>query len=90
MKTVQARTSEIQRLQKTLETDPLTELPAVSACQVCCPSPQPIAEMPGRSGLPGCCGLVADLIATETGHTGRYQSPAFSSLPIFDVSRGGR
>ena len=67
----------------------LTELPDVSAAQVGRPSQQPIAEMPGRFGLPGCCSLVARLIATETGHTGLNQSPAVSSLPILDVSRGG-
>jgi len=32
--------------------------------------------------------FVVSLIATETGHTGRNQSAAFSSLPIFNVSRG--
>jgi len=31
--------------------------------------------------------LAVGLIAAETGHTGLNQSPAFSSLPIFDVSR---
>jgi hypothetical protein len=71
------------------KTDLLTELPDVSAAQVGRPSQQSIAEMSGRSGLPGCCSLVTSLIATETGHTRRNQSPAFSSLPIFDLSRGG-
>jgi hypothetical protein len=32
---------------------------------------------------------VAALIATETGHTVLNHPPSFSSLPIFDVSRGG-
>jgi hypothetical protein len=52
-----------------LKNDLLTELLDVSAAQVGRPSQQSIAEMSGRSGLPGCCSLVASLIATETGHT---------------------
>jgi len=48
-----------------------------------------IAEMSGISESPGSCGVVAGLIPTETGHTRRNQSPAFSSLPIFDVSCSG-
>jgi hypothetical protein len=71
------------------KTDLLTELPDVSAAQAGRLSQWSITEMPGRSGLPGYCSLVASPITTETGHTRRYQSPAFSSLPIFDVSRGG-
>jgi hypothetical protein len=67
--------------------DLLTELPDVSAAQARCLSQQLIAGMSGRSGLPGWCSLVASPIVTETGHTGLNQSPAFSSLPIFDVSR---
>ena len=88
MKTVQARTSEIQRLGKALESAPLTELRSVSAAQIGCPSQESIVEMSGRSGLPGHYSLGANLIATETGHTGGNPSPGFSSLPIFDVSRG--
>ena len=65
------------------KTDPLTELSDVSAAQVGRPSRWSITEMPGRSGLPGCCSLVASPTITETGHTRRNQSPAFSSLPIF-------
>jgi transposase len=38
---------------------------------------------------PGCFGLAASPIGTETGHTGLNQSPAFSSMPIFDISRYG-
>ena len=72
-----------------LKNDLLTELPDVSAAQAGRLSQWSITEMPGRSGLPGYCSLVASPITTETGHTRRYQSPAFSSLPIFDVSRGG-
>ena len=45
-----------------------------------------IAEMSGISESPGSCGVVAGLIPAETGHTRHNQSPAFSSLPIFDVS----
>jgi hypothetical protein len=71
------------------KTDPLTELSDVSAAQVGRPSRWSITEMPGRSGLPGCCSPVASPTTTETGHTRRNLSPAFSSLPIFDVSRGG-
>ena len=71
------------------KSDLLTELPDVSAAQAGRLSQWSITEMPGRSGLPGYCSLVASPITTETGHTRRYQSPAFSSLPIFDVSRGG-
>ncbi len=70
-----------------LKNDLLTELPDVSAAQAGRRSQWSIAEMPGRSGLPGCCSLVASPIVTETGHTGINQSPAFSSLPISDVSR---
>ncbi len=73
-----------------VKNDLLTELPDVFAAQIGCPSLQSIAEMSGRSGLPGCCSLVASLIGTETGHTARNQSASFSSLPIFDVSRGRR
>jgi hypothetical protein len=71
------------------KTDLLTELLDVSAAQVGRPSLQSIAEMSGRSGSPGCCSPVASLITTETGHTELNQSAAFSSLPIFDVSRSG-
>jgi hypothetical protein len=70
-----------------VKNDLLTELPDVSAAQARCLSQQLIAGMSGRSGLPGWCSLVASPIVTETGHTGLNQSPAFSSLPIFDVSR---
>jgi len=69
------------------KSDPLTELRDVFAAQAGCASQQPIAEMSATSESPGCCGLSAGPIATETGHTELNQSPAFSSLPIFDVSR---
>ncbi len=69
-----------------LKNELLTELPDASAAQAC-PSQRPIAEMPGRSGLPGCCSLAASPITTETGHTGLNQLPAFSLVPVFDVSR---
>ena len=39
-----------------------------------------------RSASAGRRSLAANLIAAETGHTGLNQSPAFSSLPIFDIS----
>jgi hypothetical protein len=70
-----------------VKNDPLTELRVVFAAQAGCASQQPIAEMSATSESPGCCGLSAGPIATETGHTGLNQSPAFSSLPIFDVNR---
>jgi hypothetical protein len=70
-----------------LKNDPLTELPDVSAAQVGCASHQPVIEMSERSGSPGCCSLAARPIATETRHTRLNRSAAFSSLPIFGVSR---
>jgi hypothetical protein len=75
--------SQVKALPGRPKTDPLTELSDVSAAQVGRPSRWSITEMPGRSGLPGCCSLVASPTITETGHTRRNQSPAFSSLPIF-------
>ncbi len=78
---VNART--VKNVPGRAKTDPLTELSDVSAAQVGRPSRWSITEMPGRSGLPGCCSLVASPTITETGHTRRNQSPAFSSLPIF-------
>jgi len=68
------------------KTDLLTELWGVSAAQLGFPSQESIGELSGRSGLPGLCGLVARLIATDTGHTVRNQAPAFSSPPILGVS----
>jgi hypothetical protein len=82
---LQARVEHLER--RAGRDDLLTELRSVSAAQVGCPLQESIAEMSERSGLPGHCSLVASLIPIETGHTGRNQSPAFSSLPIFDVSR---
>jgi hypothetical protein len=32
---------------------------------------------------------IASLIAAETGHTALNHLHSFSSLPIFDISRGG-
>jgi hypothetical protein len=75
--------------QRHAKTDLLTELSDVSAAQTRGFSQWSIAEMLGGSGLPGCRGLVASPIVAETGHTRRNHSPAFSSLPIFDVSRSG-
>jgi hypothetical protein len=71
------------------KTDPLTELADVSAAQTRRTSQQPIGGMSGRSESPGHRGFVASPIATETGHTGLNQSATFSSLPLFDVRRGG-
>src|SRR5579863_3682592 len=51
MKTVQARTSEIQRLGKALESDLLTELPDVSAVQEAWASLRPIVGLSQRSRL---------------------------------------
>jgi len=69
------------------KSDPLTELPGVFAAHARCASQQPIAGMPERSESSGRRGPVVSPIATETGHTRVNRSPAFSSLPIFDVSR---
>ena len=84
---VQERTRCWQRLEKLLEGDPLTELLDVSAAQAGCSSEQLIVGMSERSESPGRRSPAASPIATETGHTGLNQPPAFSSLPIFDVSR---
>jgi hypothetical protein len=43
--------------------------------------------MSERSESAGRRSLAVGLAAAEPGHTGLNQSPAFSSLPIFDVSR---
>jgi hypothetical protein len=69
--------------------DLLTELPDVAAAQEAQPSLQAIAELSGRSRLPGRSSDSARLIAAETGHTGPNQSAAFSSLPIFDINCSG-
>ena len=69
------------------KTDLFTELPDVSAAQAKCLSQRPIARMSGRYESPGCCSLAASPIATEPGHTRCNRPPAFSSLPIFGVSR---
>jgi hypothetical protein len=45
--------------------------------------------MPETSRLPDRGRHIANLIATETGHTVLNHLPSFSSLPIFDISRGG-
>jgi DDE family transposase len=52
-------------------------------------SPRPIVGLPERSRSPGRGSHVASLTAAETGHTVLNRLPSFSSLPIFDVSRGG-
>jgi hypothetical protein len=67
----------------------LTEPRDVTAAQEAQPSPRPIVGAPERSRSPGRSSHVASLIATETGHTVLNHRPNFSSLPIFDVSRGG-
>jgi transposase len=72
-----------------LKTDLLTELPNVSAVQARCAPRQPTTRMSGRSESPGRRGAVVSQIATETEHTRLNRSPAFSSLPIFDISRSG-
>jgi len=71
------------------KSDLLTELPDVAAAQEAQPSPWPIVGVSERSRSPGRGSHVASLIATETGHTVPNHLPSFSSLPIFDVSRGG-
>jgi hypothetical protein len=68
------------------KTDPLTELPGVSATQMWCMTRQPNAGMSERSESPGRRGPIVSSIATETGHTGLNRSATFSSLPIFGVS----
>jgi len=50
---------------------------------------RPIVAVPETSRLPGRGCQIASLIATETGHTALNHLPSFSSLPIFDISRGG-
>jgi hypothetical protein len=72
-----------------LKNDLLTELPDVAAAQESQLSLQPIAELSGRSRSPGCGSDSANQIAAETGYTWPNQSAAFSSLPIFGISRGG-
>ena len=70
-----------------VKTDLLTELWDVSAAQAGCASRGLVTGMSERSGSPGCCGLGASPIATETGHTRLNRSAIFSSLPYFGVSR---
>jgi hypothetical protein len=81
--------SQAKNLKGRPKTDPLTELPNVSAAQIGCMSRQPTSGMSERSESPGRRGPIVSPIAAETGHTRLNRSPAFSSLPIFDVSRGG-
>jgi Transposase len=71
------------------KTDLLTEPPDVPAAQEAQPSPPPIIGVSERSRSPGRGSHVASLIATKTGHTVLNHLPSFSSLPIFNVSRGG-
>jgi transposase len=78
-----------RRAGERVKTDLLTELLHVSAAQEWCPSQQPTAGMSERYRLPGRGGHKASLCATESGHAGPNQSPAFSSVPIFDVSLSG-
>ena len=67
----------------------LTELPDVAAAQEDQPSLRLIVGVSERSRLSGRGRHIASLIATETGHTVLNHLPSFSSLPIFDISRGG-
>jgi len=67
----------------------LTELPDVAAAQEAQPPPQPTVGVSETSRSPGRGSHVVSLITTETGHTVLNHMPIFSSLPIFDVSRGG-
>ena len=67
----------------------LTELPSVAAAQE-------VGRPRGRSlGCPkhpnfrAVARHVASLIAMETGHRVLNHLPSFSSLPIFDIGRGG-
>ena len=69
------------------KTDLLTELSGVSAAQAGCAWHRPVIGMTERSGSPCCCSRAASPIATGTGHTHPNRSAAFSSLPIFGVSR---
>jgi len=71
------------------KSDPLTELPNVSAAQMRCMPWQPTFGMSERFESPGRHGLIVSPLAAVTGHTRLNRLPAFSSLPIFDVSRGG-
>ena len=89
---VQPLVSHIARQQQdytTHKTDLLTELPDVAAAQEARPSPRPIIGVSEKSRSPGRASHVASLNATETGHTVLNHFPSFSSLPIFDFSRGG-
>ena len=71
------------------KTDPLTELPNVSAAQMGCMPWQPTSGISERSESPGRRGPIVSPLAAETGHTRLNRLPAFSLLPIFDVSRSG-
>jgi hypothetical protein len=67
----------------------LTELLDVAAAQEAQPSPRQIVGVSERSRSPGRGSHIASPITTETGRTVLNHLPSFSSLPIFDVSRGG-
>jgi len=69
--------------------DLLTKLPGVAADQEAKPVPAADHQVSGISRSPGRGGHVARPITPETGHTAINHPPSFSSLPIFDVSRGG-
>ena len=71
------------------KTDPLTELPNVSAAQMGCMPWQPTSGISERSESPGRRGPIVSPLAAETGHTRLNRLPAFSLPPIFDVSRSG-
>ena len=84
-----ADTAAARGRKKRAKTDLLTELPYVAAAQEAQPSPRPTAGVSERCRSPGRSGHAASLVATETGHTVLNHLSSFSSLPIFDVSRGG-
>jgi hypothetical protein len=67
----------------------LHELPDVAATQEAQPSVLPAVRLSERSRSPVRGFHIASLITTGNGHTVLNHLPGFSSLPIFDVSRGG-
>ena len=71
-----------------VKNDPLTEQSNVFAAQMGYMLCQPTSGMSARSESQGRCSPIVSPIAGETGHTRLNRSPAFSSLPIFDVSSG--
>ena len=80
---------DVKHLPGRSKTDPLTELPNVSAAQMGCMPWQPTSGISERSESPGRRGPIVSPLAAETGHTRLNRLPAFSLPPIFDVSRSG-